>query len=211
MIVYCANIGRKDVMCEPLVKHNGVDYVYFVDNKEGYRSSIWDIREVPLKYDNRLTSKWYKMHPHLVFPGEDTVWIDGTFIPRETSPLGAVTTNLVLRKHADRNCLYDEAATCLNRVKGNPSMIPEDIIRQVAAYRSEGMPKHYGLYQSGVLYRTPEARLFNEAWWKQVTAFSIRDQISLPYVLWKENIQFSVVVKRRDAPVYFSKVGGHLK
>lgn len=210
MIVYCANIGRKDAMREPLVKHDGVEYVYFVDNKEGYESSIWDIREVPLKYDNRLTSKWYKMHPHLLFPGEDTIWIDGTFMPHKGSPLDRVSTSMVLRKHIDRDCLYDEAAICLNRAKGNPSVVPEDIIRQVAVYRSEGMPEHYGLYQSGIMCRKPEARLFNEAWWKQVTTFSVRDQISLPYVLWKESIPFSVFSKELT-PKSFMKAGRHLR
>ena len=205
MIIYSANIGKKDHFLQPREKHLGVEYVYFVEDKSGYNSDIWDVREVPLRFDNsRMDAKWYKMHPHLLFPGEDTIWVDGNYKPMD-DPTRLVTDTIVLWEHASgRSCLYDEAAVCLNKNTGDP----EQIRRQVQAYRGSGMPERFGLYQGNALIRKAEAAQFNEAWWDQTQLHSLRDQISMPYVLWRDSVQFTQLKHETKRP-YFFKSGRH--
>ena len=211
MILYSANIGDKDEFRQPKVKHDGVEYVYFVDKKENYVSSSWDVREVSMRYsDTRLDAKWYKMHPHLLFPGETTIWIDGSYIPYSENPNEIPCSNgIVLFHHTTaRNCLYAEAEFCLSRRIGHE----ESITRQIKEYKKQGMPVDFGLFGSGVLYRKPETVSFNEAWWEQVLMSgggSSRDQISLPYVLWKNNMDFSVLNHKKKLS-FFMKGGKHL-
>jgi hypothetical protein len=212
MIVYCANIGIKDPFHEPTIKHEGVEYVYFVDDKSHYRnrtSSIWDIREVPIKFNSRrMTARWYKMHPHLLFPGEDTVWTDSNFLPRHRSPVPILTKDLDVFAHGTkkRDCLYQEAAYCLQKGAGNA----EDIKRQVAAYRAEGMPEHAGLWVTSQLWRSPDMAFINDEWWKQLQEYSNRDQISLPYLIWKHDVSYRTL-KFRDRKDFFWRRGPHYR
>jgi len=208
MIVYSVNIGKKDILVEPEVKHPKCEYVYYVDNAEGYESEIWDIREVPRKYEDTITdSRWYKMHPHLLFPGEDTAYVDANYRPRSNNPLPMAFCDLVGYTHtASRTCLYDEAQHCINRNIGNV----EELKRQIRDYRASGMPKNWGLIMGGVLYRKPAASEFNEMWWEQFRMYnSLRDQISLQYCMWKTGVDFH----RLSFSVigcHFSKAGRHL-
>jgi hypothetical protein len=216
VIVYSANIGHKDRFHEPTIKHEGVEYVYFVDNlddplfRDFHEDSIWDVREVPKKYnDTRMDAKWYKMHPHLLFPGEETIWCDSLYFPHRESPLlneHHISADVTAYHHnTNRKCLFDEAAFCLSHRVGNA----DDIKRQIAAYREEGMPEQFGLFEGNVIYRKPEASKFSESWWEQVNTHSTRDQISMPYVIWKNGIDFLGVTATAKKARFF-KGGRHL-
>jgi hypothetical protein len=208
MIVYSVNIGNKDRICEPVIKHPRCEYVYIVDNAEGYESDIWDIREMPRRYDDTTTeSRWYKMHPHLMFPGEATAYVDANYQPRANNPIPMLISDLVGYTHtASRTCLYDEARVCLDRNIGNA---PE-IKRQIAEYRKEGMPEQWGMIMGSILYREPTVGEFNEMWWDQFRTYnSQRDQLSLQYCMWKTGIDFH----RLSFSVlgyHFGKAGRHL-
>ncbi len=201
---------------EPTQKHDGVEYVYFVDNKDTWaykdriEASIWDVRETPRKYaSGMLDAKWSKMHPHLLFPGEETIWCDANYFPHRESPLlnkHHISAEVSVYHHkTSRRCLFEEAAFCLSRGVG----VAADIKRQIAAYKADGMPEQFGLFEGNVIYRKPEASAFNEAWWKQVNTYSTRDQISMPYVFWKNDIDFLGVTATAKA-ARFHKGNTHL-
>ena len=60
--------------------------------------------------------------------------------------------------------------------------------RQIAAYKREGFPRHYGLYENSILIRKhkdEEVRRLMEAWWDEYMRYPTRDQLSLPYVIRK--------------------------
>ncbi len=187
MIIYTANIGEKDEFVLPKAVQAGVKYVYFVDDKSKYESSVWDVREVERKFDDsKIDAKWYKMHPHLLFPGENTFWIDANFRPVKY-PSRLFIRDLGLYRHGNRDCVYAEATHCLWKRVGNAELIR----KQIAYYEEQGMPRHFGLFLGGVLMRTPAAASFNEVWWEETLRFSARDQLSLPYALWKTKIPFA--------------------
>jgi hypothetical protein len=62
------------------------------------------------------------------------------------------------------------------------------LAEQVESYRAEGMPEHAGLMAATLIARSPGSEAvnrINEAWWKEITRWSYRDQLSLPVVLWR--------------------------
>ncbi len=206
MILYSANIGEKDVMTQPEKKHDGIEYVYFVDDKTKYSSTIWDVREIENRFDDsNMNAKWYKLHPHLLLSGEDTVWIDGNYKP-VNDPSSLFITDLMLYRHSDRDCLYAEADFCLEEGIGDADMIR----KQVAYYREKGMPEHFGLFMGGLLLRSSAVASFNEKWWKEILQFSSRDQLSLAYTLWRDNISFSSFANA-DKNQYYPKARSHLR
>jgi hypothetical protein len=88
----------------------------------------------------------------------------------------------------DRSCLYEEAEHC----RGWPKYIAEPIDAQVAACRAEGMPDGFGLWAAGLIARVHESEIIDlgEAWLSEMHRWSIQDQISLPYLLWREEVAF---------------------
>jgi len=107
--------------------------------------------------------------------------------------------DFLARQHPRRGCLYDEAKFCLLRGKGER----EDIFKQVAFYKKENFPIHNGLYAGYWLARrhTPRLKKFMKAWWEQILKYSDRDQISLPYVAWKQGISIPIYCRPRRPSV----------
>ena len=61
-------------------------------------------------------------------------------------------------------------------------------------YREEGFPEHYGLNETNIMYRNHKSdKIISimEEWWKFIENYSKRDQLSLSYVLWKNNMQLN--------------------
>lgn len=98
-------------------------------------------------------------------------------------------SDFLIRTHPERDCAYKEAEFLLRKNRYDNS----DILKQVEFYKKEGFPTHSGLYWSAQLFRrhTKELKEFSKLWWEQVERFSYRDQISLPYVVWKTGIKIS--------------------
>jgi hypothetical protein len=79
--------------------------------------------------------------------------------------------------------VYDEAeAVVLHRRERAANVAP-----QVARYRAEGLPEGLGLFENAFLVRehTPAAEALNELWWTEFSTGCARDQVSLPYALWR--------------------------
>jgi hypothetical protein len=73
---------------------------------------------------------------------------DGAFIAQVRTLLQ--DHELVLTDHPeDRDCAYQEAEHCWDW----PKYRDEPLREQVAQYRSEGMPEHFGLWAAGCIAR----------------------------------------------------------
>lgn len=87
--------------------------------------------------------------------------------------------------HPTRNCIYDEGTSCCIIGKDNIKLMRH----QLDTYRREGMPEHFGLYETNLIaceHNNPLCIAVMEDWWNEINRFSRRDQLSLPYVLWKQ-------------------------
>ena len=104
-------------------------------------------------------------------------------------------SDLMVRRHRRRNCIYNEGAFCIK--KKNDLRV--DILKQLDFYSIENYPIHNGLYRTGLLLRRHTKRMkeFSRLWWEQIEKYSQRDQISLPYVAWKHDMKISLWEKHK--------------
>lgn len=192
IVVYTAIMGDYDDLRDPLFYNENVTYICFTNNK-AITSNKWNIHYVK---DDTLTNVIFarklKILPHHYFKEFDvSIWIDGKlqiqddlikFLDKycQKSPL-------LCFPHFSRECVYEEAAACIFSHKGKK----EDIIRQIVNYYQQGFAFNSGLYETGVLIRehnNPIIAKAMENWWGEIMKFSARDQISFPFICWKNNI-----------------------
>lgn len=159
----------------------------------------WQVRQVEMPYSPRRTARHYKALPHYYLPDYDVwVWIDGNvrllILPEQLVSKYLDGAELAIFKHPDRNCLYDEAEFCATRGKDRPKVLA----KQTGRYQAEGMPKHWGLPETRCVIRrnTEQIVKLNEAWWREIERYSVRDQVSIPYVCWKLGFRWKVIPGR---------------
>lgn len=201
LVVYtCITAGYDEV--RP-VRHAepGVRYVCFSDRPVD-TASRWEGRPLPrTDLDPVSANRYVKMHPHALFPEhERSIYIDGNF---ELGPGVRAFAEEALREHPlalfshpERECLFAEAAKCAAIGYG----WIWSYARQLRRYRAEGMPARAGLYECGVLPRAhhaPPVQALMAAWWQEFRAGVRRDQISMPYLLWKLRTPCKVVGESR--------------
>jgi len=199
MVVYTAIIGAYDTLKDPTVIDDGVRYVCFTDQPD-VKSKVWEIHQID--YDDSISpallTRKFKLLPHCFFPKTKTsVWADASLQIRGSikSLLSNYqsTSNLLFFPHQERFCIYDEAAIC---VLGFVKKMKESIYPQMMKYLSEGFPYNYGLLCGGFMARNHNDAAVKKAmedWYMEVERFSPRDQLSLPYVLWKHHLDYDLI------------------
>lgn len=197
--VYTSIFGNYDSLIEPLYKSENCDYFAITDQNIP-QDSVWkkyDISKVAGfdKMDDYHKSKFCKMFPHVLFPEyEYSIWVDGNVqIVADLLPLVDRTTDSCMAtfKNPLHDCIYTEAnyVICQNNVK------VKQVLDQINAYKEMGFPKKFGMREFSIIVRehnNPECKKLMNDWWEQVNTYTMRDQLSFPYVLWKngKNIDF---------------------
>ena len=177
----------------PLPKNHGFDDAVCVTDDPHLRADGWRIMVEPSQERSRLAAKRPKFLPWKYLSTDSSVWIDASFSVRDHEFSAFVADHvtrheIVVWKHPEsRNCLYSEAAYCQDW----PKYAGDPIRAQTAAYRAAGMPEGFGLFAAGTVgwQHTPAMRKFGQAWLAQCHAWSIQDQISLPFLLWQRGIK----------------------
>lgn len=197
IVVYTVIFRGYDELRPPLVINEDVNYVCFTDISLP-KVYPWQQSLITFGHDApRRHSRTYKIQPHLFLPQANyTLYRDGN-IRLRIDPLEAfdrwlINNDMAVVAHPHRNCIYEEARCCL---EGGPDYEPERIKAQMGKYRAEGYPQDNGLAACTIMLRrqTEEIRRFNEAWWKEVRDYSVRDQLSFNYVAWKLGTGYDVI------------------
>jgi hypothetical protein len=189
LLVYTCITGGYDDLQPVASPEPGVAYVCVTDAPIADPRG-WRVLRLPQSFDSPvLANRFAKMHPHLLFPEyRRSIYIDGNV--QLKSGVKAFADE-ALREHAMalfahpfRDCIYAEATEC--------AAIGHDWLwrfaRHMRHYRAEGMPQHWGLYECNILVREhadPEVVRLMELWWDELRQGPWRDQLSLPYLLWK--------------------------
>jgi hypothetical protein len=142
------------------------------------------------EHPNRA-AKRPKTHPALYTDAPASVWLDASF--HVVSPGFVVDTVTAAREsrcgiaqfgHPWRDCLYDEA----EESRRLPKYVDErDLLtQQVHVYGLANMPRHWGLWATGVIAREHRADVLHlgDQWARQIDTYSYQDQVSYPYVNW---------------------------
>lgn len=188
LVVYTAIFGDYDLLMEPKGVPDEVDLVCFTDNSN-LQSNKWEIRVVSEELTPAMSNRKIKILPHRYFSDYDySIYVDGNVhIVDDVSELASKYLSkyqLVVPPHPKRDCVYDEAEVCIQSGKADEKPIREMMNR----YSADGFPQNFGLSENNVILREHHdddvQGLMNE-WWEEVRNGPGRDQLSLPYVLWR--------------------------
>ena len=212
LVIYTAFTGSYDELKEPEFIDENCDYVCFTQNPD-LESETWKIIQMEKStLDDNRTAKKYRLFPDKYFPDyKYSFWLDGTF-----KIVGSIreyiykyaNSKMLVVVHPERDCIYDEARMSMPF----PRYSNYTMTKQVEYYRSKGMPEHFGLPATGALFRAhndSEIIKIMRQWWQEVINFTNQDQLSLPYVMWKNDFHPSVSDVYYWVNEYWSKEGSY--
>ena len=183
MVVYTAVFGGYDTV-RPPVDPGEARWVCVTDGPDA--PEPWHTVRLPewQAGEAQRRARLYKTRSHRWFLDNIVVWIDGNIrlrvAPEEL--LKYIERADIAAIEHDREHHYSEAAECILAGKGDR----ERIVAQTKAYLGEECPP-LTVWATGLVVRrqTPAVVRLNELWWQQIERYSVRDQIGLPYCLWK--------------------------
>ena len=191
--VYTVLVGDFDTLLPPARLEPGLAYIAFTDSQRSLPAP-WQAQPLATVQRNpRMTSRWHKLHPHLLLPQHDqSLYIDANILIRDSLlplfELALADAPLALFRHPTRACVYDEAEA-VKRLRYDDAAIVD---AQMAFYRAQGLPPGEGLHFAGILFRRhddPKLLAMQENWWRQLKIFSHRDQLSLSFMLRRHGLR----------------------
>ncbi len=203
VVVYTSIVGSCDQLLQPISYNKDYDYICFVRKGEALNKTIgvWQIKEIPFDdLDNRVTSRFPKINPHIVLPEYDySLWIDGNVfinssqcydLIQQKINKGIVYSGL---NHWGRSCAYAEIFACVNAEKETVKGA-----KKILKYLYENkFPQDAGLYENNVILRKHndvKIKKFDELWWEHYMAFSKRDQLTHSYCYRKAGLNYDYLL-----------------
>lgn len=212
VVVLSAVFGGRDAPA-PAPAHDVDEYVMFTD---GRAVPGWRTVKLPTPADPRAAARRIKTLALDQVDADVVVWIDGRIAPTgiPIRPLlreKLATADISTYPHPWRRCAYSEARECAKLGRASRDALEA----QTAAYRAAGFPAQNGLWNTMVLARrrTDAIVQLGRAWWAEIERHTLRDQVSLPFVLWKLGIVPTALgpdIYRRGASKYFMR-GSHAR
>ena len=204
-VIYTAVFGGDN--CDCLLSHfPGFDFICFTDKKK--ISTKWKIKLVKPNLSPEILNRKYKILAHRYLKNyENSMYVDANIRilknPKNLIHNVIKNSNFAVSKHFLRECLYDEALAVLKSSRFNNGLI----FRQILNYAVKGMPQNYGLSENSIIIRKhnkSNIKKFMERWWYEITRKSHRDQISLPFLLWKYKFQVLMLNENKRQGNHFS-------
>lgn len=194
LTVYTGIFGKYDILHEPRTT-NGLKFVCFTDDPT-LTSDKWQIRYEPPCKDRhpRWQARRCKLLAYQQLNTDESLWIDGRFefIDLIRKPN---YNNILIHTHPSRICAYDEAEYCLANSHGRLASLQDhvDLEDVIDVMTAACFPKDYGLWYTSTLWRqhTTQTETLCQTWWDLISNGSIRDQVSLPFALWKTGVDFT--------------------
>lgn len=199
-VAYTCITGNYDSLKEPDSISEECDY-YVISDQRPPKDSVFqyiDINDCVSQHieDDTKKNRYCKINAHKLFPQyRYSIYFDGSIrlksnITQKIKELPR--TRIMALSRTKISCVYIEAmrAIELGRVS------KEIALKQIEKYWLQGMPENFGSVACGLLIRehnNPVCKKIMMDWWEQVEQFSRKDQISFPYVIWKNNYLMSDV------------------
>lgn len=201
LVVYTCILGNYDKVKEPFFSNGLYDFVIITDCEQNEKScwktiNIKDLKDiVPSNLDNISLNRWIKMHPHKLFPEyEYSIYIDGSVnLVTDMLPIVLLQKKekkfLGMHLHSCRIFLKSEGKALIKYKKCSSK---EMLDKQIKKYYQNGFDDSIKLLEATIIVRehnNSKCVKVMEEWWEEFIHGIPRDQISLPYVLWKNGIQ----------------------
>jgi hypothetical protein len=230
-VVYTCVFDDYDWVFPPLVREENLSYIIMTDDPR-LRVSGWETRLVDSHpFRNAKTANLhYRALSHKYLGDFDcSLYLDGNIrLIGKTSELFTEFRNsglpLGLFRHPIRCSVKEEAESCLIAGK----VFEPDLLQTELEYQARnGFPDNIGLVETTIILKNHRSDLLAEAmhlWWSNFEVFGTRDQIGLPYVIWKKKVPcryhpfsfrdknpyFGLYTHRKDnrAPKHFAYIEG---
>lgn len=190
VVVYSCITDNYDTIKQPVYIGNDTEYNVFTDNPIEF-TGVWKEIFIDNKEYLNEANRYFKLNPFNEFKNYDyAIYIDGNVkVLSDVTTICSIASNskigIAMHRHHKRNCAYDEVKACKFYKRGNSEKI--DI--QISKYEEEGFPKNFGLCEATIivydLNNTTAKSISNQRWNEYINSGSKRDQISFPYILWK--------------------------
>jgi hypothetical protein len=193
--VYTCVIGGYDLILQPARQQKEITFTIFSDVPVRFRS--WAQRPIERVFDNDIyTNRYHKFFPHRLFKESDySVYIDGNIsIIGDIAPLldefAATGAAMGVFRHRERFNVAEELAACIEQRRFDQ----KDLLMyesQLEHMFSEGMPPGQRLTDNGIIFRWHKHPGLEQAmsdWWDEINYYTKRDQLSLPFVIWKNQL-----------------------
>lgn len=217
-LIYTCVFDGFDRIFPPVVISPGVDYIVITDDRSlevrGWQTHLVDISSFA---SPRCANRYYKMLGHTYIGDYDTsIYVDGNIrVLRRTNDyfasFEATNAAIGVYRHPARVSVAEEVNQCILR---GQVLNPKAALDELEFYRSTGFPDSGGLIEAGVLLKNHRHRLLApsmELWWEMFSAFQMRDQFSLPFVVWKIELPCHLIeTSYRESNPFFGQYP-HLK
>lgn len=190
-IAFTTNFGDYDNLAVPYTTGKNWYKVLFTDSKQQQKRGWDQIIVLPESDRPDLQAKLIKWGIHKHFPSAEWyLHYDANMVMRnhiEPQPVRII--------HHRRNSVLEEAHA-LNEREHRWSA--SSVNKQVNDYLAEGFPDDLGLYLNGFFIRQNNdvENKLADAVCEQLTTYTTRDMLALPYVMWKLNINFDENTKK---------------
>jgi hypothetical protein len=194
LVVYTALFGDYDELKDPLNNYEKCIFICFTDNTL-LKSKIWNIEIVEEnEKTNILKNRKYKILPHRYFPKyEYSLYVDANILikddPWKLVEKESLDYDLVIPNHFSRESNYDEAKILIRT--GRVEIIK--LYKQTITYILDGYISQTKMGENNIIFRKHNSLInFSEKWWSEFQIGVHRDQISLPYLIWKYKILYKI-------------------
>ena len=175
MICYTVITKGYDDLKDP-IPLEGWEYICFTDDPD-LRSDVWEMRVT------QKTQRQVKIMGYEYIGNVPALYIDGSIeiIDNLDKFMMAIRKEWSVWKHPQRDCIFDEADAVVE-FKG---LDDAEVKKQMLRY--EALPRHWGLGQTGVMFRDFSlewVRQLSRLWYHEVANGFDRDQLSLSYCAW---------------------------
>ncbi len=194
-------MGNYDKLLQPLDVDSDFDYVCFSNDIKEEKVGVWYIKRIPFENaDKTRVSRYLKLLPHKVLQEYDySLYIDANIQITSRDLYKVINQNIeedILIAQVPnifRDCIYKDIEIAFRKRKVDL----KGAKRQYKHLKQEGFPNHYGLFENNVILRRHNDQKvieISEAWWKEYSTYTHRDQFSLMYVYWKQNFMPSLLL-----------------
>lgn len=221
-IIYTVVTGGYDIIMPPAFKDK--DWLYVLVTDREYDHPGFDVTlTLPKNHDPILAQRREKIlmehirglyfdRGYFYFDNRmKVIYHDGKLQQVDSIvPLADMLTpdiDLVVKKHPDRSCLYDEAQEVVISKKADQVKVEE----QISKYATQGVPGGAGLVDTCILIRWADRSAyqtqFYKLWWDELEQHTHRDQLSFNAVNWFHPLRIRYFM---DYSPYFYRLN-HLK
>lgn len=202
-VVYTVIFGKYDRLYEPYFVPDNCEFIIITDmdipqNSKWKKFDLKKLYPVLNGLNNVEKNRILKMKPQILFPEyRYSVYIDGNVqaVTDLTEIIHKIPDcGIALHFHNHRDCVYEEAKVLALLKREDPLKLQD----QAEHMSKEKMPQKYGLLECNVIAREHNKEICRKVmddWWDEFQAYSKRDQLSFPYVLYKNGIQVQEVAR----------------